>query len=170
MVSSKIYISPLVCGFGVGVLSIIPELKTFACCLLVPAAAFFSLYLNQKINRSEERITSRQAITFGLLTGLFAALFSTSFDILLTFIIRTNDFVQTLPETEKLMKNYNLGPIVEETLKALKMMASDITNKGFSFLYLIATLFSNLLINTIFGLIGGLMGMNFLNRKISGQN
>jgi len=163
--SSKQYISPLVCGFAAAVLSIVPGLTPIACCLIVPVAAFFSLYLDQKINRSNEAITSRQAITFGLLTGLFAALFATCFDVILTLITRTNDFVETLPDTEALMRDYNLGPLVEETIKALKMMANDIKNSGFSVLYLIAMLFSNLFTNTIFGLIGGLLGMNYLNKK-----
>jgi hypothetical protein len=166
----KQYISPFVCGFAAAVLSIIPGLKPVACCFIIPAAAFFSLYLDQKINRTREVITSRRAITVGLLTGLFAALFSTSFDMLLTLITHTNEFVETLPDTEALMKNYNLGPILEETIKALKVMASDIKNSGFSFLYLIAMLFSNLFTNTIFGLIGGLLGMNYLNKRTPGQN
>lgn len=168
--SSKQYISPLVCGFAAGVLSIIPGLKPVACCLIIPTAAFFSLYLNQKINRTSEAITSRQAITFGLLTGLFAALFSTSFDLLLTLITRTNEFVETLPDTEALMRELHLGPFMEETIKALNVMASDIKNSGFSFLYLIAMLFSNLFTNTIFGLIGGLLGMNYLNKRTTGRN
>ncbi len=163
--SSKQYISPLVCGFAAAVLSIIPGLKPITCCLIIPVAAFFSLYLDQKINRSNEAITSRQAITFGLLTGLFAALFSTFFDTFLTLITHTNEFVETLPDTEALMRSYNLGPIMEETIKILKVMAADIKNSGFSVLYLIAMLFSNLFTNTVFGLIGGLLGMNYLNKR-----
>jgi uncharacterized membrane protein len=162
---SNQYISPLVCGFAAAVLSIIPGLKPVACCLMIPAAAFLSLYLDQKIKKNNESITSRRAITFGLLTGLFAALFSTAFDMLLTLITLTNDFVETLPETERLMRGYNLGLFMEETLKALKVMANDIKNSGFSVLYLIAMLFSNLITNAIFGLVGGLLGMNYLNKK-----
>jgi hypothetical protein len=162
---SKQYISPLVCGFGAAVLSIIPGLKPIACCLLVPFAAFFSLYLDQKINRQGEAVTSRKAVTFGLLTGLFAALFSTAFDILLTLVTSTNDFVEALPQTEALIRNYDLGLMAEETIKALKVMASDIKDSGFSGLYVVTILFSNLFTNTIFGLIGGLLGMNYLNKK-----
>lgn len=166
----KKYTSPLVCGFGASVLSIIPELKMLACCLVIPVAALLSLFLDQKINRLNEKIDSRKAITFGLLTGLFAALFATSFDILLTMITRTNDFVQTLPQTESLIREYNLGPIVDDTIKLLKEMISDIKNNGFSGLYAFAMLFSNLVINTLFGLIGGLIGMNYLNKRKINQN
>lgn len=165
--SSKSYISPLVCGFGAAVLSIVPGLKGIACCLIVPLAAFFSLYLDQKINKINMLISSRTAITFGLLTGLFAAVFSTSFDILLTLILRTNEFVQTLPNTEAVIRDFNLGPFIEETLSAFKKMSSDIKNYGFSVLYTIAILFSNLFTHTLFGLIGGLLGMNFLNKQLN---
>jgi hypothetical protein len=55
--------------------------------------------------------------------------------------------------------------MAEETIKALKVMASDIKDSGFSGLYVVTILFSNLFTNTIFGLIGGLLGMNYLNKK-----
>lgn len=165
MNSSKQYIAPLVCGFGAAVLSIVPGLKQVACCLVVPLAAFFSLYLDNKVNKINIPISSRKAITFGLLTGLFAALFATSFDMILTFLTRANEFLETLPDTEALIREYSLGPFIEETLKALRLMAKDIQNTGFSALYFIAILFSNLLTNTIFGLIGSLLGMNYLNKR-----
>lgn len=161
----KQFTAPLVCGFGAAVLSIVPGLKSIACCLLVPLAAIISLYLDQKINNLKEPVSYRKAITFGLLTGLFAATFSTFFDIILTMITRTNDFVETLPDTESLMRNYNLGAFVEETIKALRVMANDIKHSGFSLLYMITILLSNLVTNSVFGLIGGLLGMKYLNKK-----
>jgi hypothetical protein len=162
---TKQYIPPLVCGFSAAVLSTIPGFKELACCLVIPLAAFFSLYLDQKINKIYEVISSRKAITYGLLTGLFAALFATFFDMLMTYATRSNDFVQALPETEAMIKDFNIGPFVEETIKILKTMSSDIRTYGFSGLYLLSMLTSNLITNAIFGLIGGLLGMSYLNKK-----
>jgi len=163
--STKQYYAPLVCGFGAAVLSIVPGLKSITCCFLIPIAAFLSLYLEQKINKTREPISTRKAITAGLLTGLFAAVFSTFFDILLTLITHSNDFVESLYNTESFLSNYNLGVIMDETIKALRYMAADIKSSGFSLLYTVTILFSNLVTNTIFGLIGGLLGMNYLNKR-----
>ena len=163
--TSKKYISPLVCGFGAAVLSIIPGFKAFACCLIVPFAAFFSLLLDRRINKISGKVSSRQAVTFGLLTGLFSALFATAFDILLTFLTHTNDFTSSLPQTEALLRSYNLGTLLEQSMHILKKMAKDINNYGFSTLYTISMLMSNLIINSVFGLIGGLLGTSYINKR-----
>jgi uncharacterized membrane protein len=168
--SSKKYISPLVCGFGASVLSIVPGFKAFACCLIVPLAAFFSLWLDRRINKISDSISSRQAVTFGLLTGLFSALFITAFDILITFLTHSNDFAATLPQTEALLRDYNLGPLLDKSIDILKKMAEDIKDNGFSALYSFAMLISNLMINTVFGLIGGLLGMSYINKRQVNKN
>jgi hypothetical protein len=162
---SKKYMSPLVCGFAAAVLSIVPGFKAFACCLIVPIAAFFSLYLERRINKNSDKISSRQAVTFGLFTGLFAALFATAFDILMTFLTHTNDFTSTLPQTEALLRSYDLGPLLDQSMHILKKMAADIKNYGFSTLYAVSMLMSNLITNSLFGLAGGLVGMSYLNKR-----
>jgi|SRR5690554_3517815 len=169
MNNTKQNIAPFVCGFGAAVLSIVPGLKSFTCCLIVPFAAFFSLFLEKKINKDEQLIDYRKAVTFGLLTGLFSALFSTLFDTLLTLLTHTNDFVVTLPDTLRLISDYQLGLFMDETINVLKSMAEQIKQTGFSAFYTFTILVSNLLINTVFGLIGGLIGMNYLNKKMSQQ-
>jgi hypothetical protein len=168
--NSKKYISPLVCGFSAAVLSIVPGFKAFTCCLIVPLAAFFSLWLDKRINKISGNITSRQAVTFGLLTGLFSALFATAFDILMTFLTHSNDFAVSLPQTEALLRDYNLGPLLDKSIDILKKMVEDIKDNGFSALYSFTMLVSNLMINTVFGLIGGLLGMSYINKRHVNKN
>jgi len=64
------------------------------------------------------------------------------------------------------MQEWNLGPMVNDSLKLMKNMAKQIERTGFSFLYLVMIFFSNFLINSLFGMIGGLLGMNLANRKL----
>lgn len=155
----------LVSGFAASVLTTIPLLKSFACCLIVPAAAFLALLLDQKINHNLERITLKKALLFGFLTGLFATFFITSFDLLMTFITKTNDLIYSLPQTEVMMRQWNLGPLFDESLNLIKQMAADIQTTGFSALYAIMIFFTNFISNSIFGMIGGTIGMAILNRK-----
>jgi hypothetical protein len=161
------FISPLVCGFGAAVLTIVPGLKEIGCCLIIPLAAGLSLYLYQKSNKSTDIIKAKQAVIFGLLTGLFSALFSVFFEVLFIAIFRTNDFVRSLPEMETAFKSFPFiqQSLLDEVFKIYKQMAKDIQTKGFSLsytvYYFIATSFTSL----IFGLLGGLLGMAFINRR-----
>jgi hypothetical protein len=164
--NSKKYLPTLITGFAAAVLTTIPGIKNFSCCLLVPAAAVFSIFLDKKVTRSNEKVNLGKAFGFGFLTGLSATIFITLFEMLLTYFAKTNDFIQNLPQSELLMKQWNLGPLFNESINLMKSMAKDIERTGFSVLYLILIFFSNFLINSIFGMIGGLLGMSLVNRKL----
>ncbi len=155
----------LVSGFAASVLTTIPMLKSFSCCLILPGAAILALFLDRKINRNLEKITIKKALLFGFLTGLFATFFITSLDLLITFITKSNDLIYSLPQTEVMMRQWNLGPLFDESLKIIKQMATDIQTTGFSALYAIMIFFSNFISNSIFGMIGGALGMAILNRR-----
>ncbi|MGQ9644168.1 MAG: hypothetical protein ACUVT3_09960, partial [Ignavibacterium sp.] len=58
-----------------------------------------------------------------------------------------------------------VGPMAEESLKMMKQMGKEIQRTGFSALYLFILFMSNFFTNTIFGTIGGLVGMGLLNKR-----
>lgn len=161
----KKYFPTFITGFAASVLSIVPGIKSFSCCLIVPGAAILALILDQKVNKTSERIRINKAIMFGLMTGLFATFFITALDVLITFITKTNDFVEALPQSETLIGELKLGPMAEESLKMMKQMGKEIQRTGFSALYLFILFMSNFFTNTIFGIIGGLVGMGLLNKR-----
>lgn len=159
------YFPTLVFGFAAAVLTIIPGLRSFACCLIIPAASWLAIYISQRMNNFENGITSSIAFKFGALTGLYAALFSTIIEILMTYILKSNEITQTLPQIEILFSQYNLGGMMDESLKLIHQMADDIEKYGFSLLFTFFLLFNNLLVDIIFGIVGGFIGMAFLNKK-----
>lgn len=161
----KRYLPTFIAGFGAAVLSIVPGIKSFSCCLIVPGAAILALILDQRVNKNSERIAAGKAIMFGLMTGLFATIFITTLDVLITFITKTNDFIEALPQSESLIRELKFGPMAEESLKLMKQMAKQIQKTGFSPLYLFILFISNFITNTIFGIIGGLVGMGLLNKR-----
>lgn len=166
MLSSK-YLPSLVCGFAAAALMIIPEIKNGGYFFIVPLAAVFSLILNKKINNSSDTVSTEDAFIFGIFTGLFTALFMTSFDLIITFFVKTNEFIESLPYIESMIRNLNLGPFMEEFFTQTKEMAKEIRQTGFSFFYLFMILFSNLVTCIIFGMLGGLIGMQYLNKYSS---
>ena len=159
------FISPLVCGFGASVLTVVPGLKEISCCLIIPFAAGLSLYLYQKSNKSVEKISGKQAVIFGLLTGIFSAVFATFFEILFTAIFQANDFVKSLPQIEIAFKSFAPQNLLDEVFKIYKNMARDIQANGFSLSYTIYFLMATSITSLIFGLLGGLIGMAFINRR-----
>lgn len=159
------FISPLVCGFGASVLTIVPGLKEIGCCIIIPFAAGFSLYLYQKSNKSDEPITGKQAVWFGLMTGAFTAVFSTLLEVAFTFILFSNDFVKTLPQVESTFRSFAPQDLLDAVFRIYKKMADDIQTKGFSLSYTIYFFFATLLTSLTFGLIGGLIGMSYINKR-----
>lgn len=163
--NSNKYLPVLVCGFGAAVLTTVPFIKSFSCCLILPAASFGALYLDLRVNKTILPIETKYAIFYGLLTGIVVALFSSAFEILITFVTHSNDFISTLPQTESAMRSLNLGSLIDQTMGLLNKMSTEIVANGFSLLYTIAITFSNIIIDSIFGIIGGVIGMIVINKR-----
>jgi hypothetical protein len=160
------YSPAIVCGFAASVLATVPGIKNFSCCLLIPGAAVFAIFLDKKITRTSEKINISKGVGFGFLTGVVATIFITIFEMLVTYFAKTNDFIQNLPQSELIMRQWNLGPLIDDSLKLMKGMAKQIESSGFSVLYLILIFFSNFIINSLFGMIGGILGVRLANRKL----
>jgi len=163
--NSNKYLPVLVCGFGAAVLTTVPYVKSFSCCLILPAASLGALYLNLRVKNISLPVETKSAIFYGLMTGIIVALFSSFFEILITYITHTNDFVSTLPQTESVMRSMELGNLLDQTMGLLNSMSKEIVTDGFSLLYTIAITFSNIIIDSIFGIIGGVIGMVVINKR-----
>jgi len=70
-----------------------------------------------------------------------------------------------LPQTESLMRSLELGLLLDQTMGLLNKMSKDISVSGFSLLYTVAITFSNIIIDSIFGIIGGVIGMSVINKR-----
>ncbi len=163
--SSKFFLPSLVAGFGAAVLTTVPGVREFGCCLIVPLAVVTAMLLYKKTNKAETAIPIKTGLLIGIFTGLIAALFSTFFDVIITLFTHSNDFVQTLPQTKEVLESFKFGEAAKQTIDLMDGMARQITSTGFSFLYTIFILISNLIVDSIFGLFGGLLGRIIVNRR-----
>ena len=166
---NKKYLPALVCGFGAAVLTTIPGLEGIACCLLAPVASGISIVLYKKSQPGMVKINTGTGILLGFLTAIFAALFASSFEIIITYITRTSDLVTSLPQAESIVKDMNLGPAAEESIELLKKMISEIKINGFSFMYAFLITLTNLITYSIFGVLGGLITTAILNKRSINQ-
>ena len=162
----KKYLSPLIVGFGAGVLSIVPVAKSFGCCLIIPVAAFIALLLDQKANNNYSKIEIKKGLIFGLLTGLYAALFGSFFDFFITFITKNNDIVATYSELQKVITEFPISEALkDEVMSILAGVVESIKNTGFSLLYTLSVLVNNIVLNSVFGMLGGIIGVQILNSR-----
>jgi len=159
------YIPALLCGFGAAVFTTIPGLRNIACCLLVPLAAIIAVYLHKKTARNNLKISTGTGLMLGLFTGIFAALFASLFDVIITYFTMTNDFISSLPESKEIIRDWNLGTLVEESIKLMESMSRDIKSSGFSLLYAVMITISNVLTYSIFGFLGGALGVALINKR-----
>ncbi len=164
---TKKILPSFVAGFAAAVITTVPGVKNIGCCLIVPFAVFLSFFLDEKINHANNIISFKKALAFGVLTGLFTAIFSSFFDLLFTFLTKTNDYVEALPQTEALIRTYKLGTLFDQTISMLELMVKQIKTTGFSLLYMFMIFISNIIIDSIFGLIGGLLSMSYFNKRKS---
>ena len=157
--NNKKYFPSIITGFGAAVISTVPGLKSLMCCLLVPGAAFLAIYLYNKTMGDNQPIKLNKALSYGLITGLVAAFFTTFFDLLITFLTHSNELVTGLSQTEEIVNQYKLGPLF------MKEMVKEIKSTGFSPLYAVFITIGNFLVLSIFGMLGGLVGMAILNKR-----
>lgn len=164
----KKYLPSLVCGFSAGVLQIVPLVKSFSCCLVLPLAAFFALILEQKSTNNFDIISAKKAVMIGLFTGLFAALFGSFLEILITFITKQNDIIITFPELQKMVGNFPVTEdIKKEVLLLFQNVRNDILTTGFSWLYSFSLVVNDFFIDILFGITGGLIGSQIINNRIN---
>ena len=164
----KKYLPVLVTGFAAGVLHVVPIVKGLTCCLVVPVAAYFAIVLYQKSNNNFEQIDLKKGATLGILTGVIAAIFGSFFDIAITLITKNNDILNSF---NQLTETIDMFPFPQETkdevLNLMQTVVTSIRETGFSLLYSTSIFVNNLIVNPIFGLIGGLVGTKILNSKNS---
>ncbi len=92
----------------------------------------------------------------GLLTGIYAALFGSFFDIFITLVTKNNDIIAVFHEMGNLIDNFPVSPeIKEEVLNMLSNVVNDIKATGFSWLYTLSIFINNIVLNSIFGVVGG---------------
>lgn len=167
----KKYISAFISGFGAGVLQIVPTVKNFSCCLIIPVASYIAIILERRASGSTERMSTKRGLMIGLVTGLYAALFGSLFEILITFITHSNDFIFAFSELQKAMNQIPLDETLKkEVLTMIGKVAQDIQSTGFSVLYTFSIIINNFIINPIFGMIGGIISVQIINSRINSDD
>lgn len=160
----KKFLAPLICGFSIGVIQNVPIFGSFSCCILLPLAAYYSLILDQKANKNSDYIPYTKGLLFGFLTGVFAALIGSAIDITLTLIFKSNSFSMMVNDFIRTLQDFPLEAQLKKQMADMLIKAKeDIALHGFSFFYTFSMTIDQLFVNSIFGSIGGLIGVKIIN-------
>ncbi len=158
MTGLKKYYAPLIVGLAAGVLGIVPLVKVLSCCLIVPLASFFSLLLDEKANGITGKTEISKGVIFGLLTGLTAAFFTYSLDLLITFIVKSNDLVAAMATLPEMLENYPVDQAQkQEIMRLFEGISTDISENGFSVFYAVVYFVYYFLLYPMLGMVGGII-------------
>ncbi len=156
----------IVAGMIIGIVEVIPLIKSLTCCILVPFAVYYALTLEVKGNKKSEPFTLGEGVRIGILTGIFGAFTAVLLDSFLTFVLKTNDFVVAFPQMEAFIQSFGMPEDAkQEVLAMLRSIVEEIKTTGISLIYSFSMLTSNLIFNMILGIIGGLISVRFANKK-----
>jgi hypothetical protein len=70
-----------------------------------------------------------------------------------------------LEQTEEMMQELKLGKLIDASMELMRSMVTEIRATGFSALYTVMITISNFFIFSVFGMLGGLLGMAVLNKR-----
>jgi hypothetical protein len=136
----------------------------------MPLAAYLSIILDRKSSGDTGKMDMKRGAMLGLLTGVYAAAFGTSLEILITFITKNNEIVAAYPELTRLLNDFPIAEAMkQEILTMLSSLINEIQTTGFSLFYSFTILFSNFIIDPVFGTLGGMIGVQIVNSKISDE-
>lgn len=152
-------IPALVGGSIIGVLSTIPVLAlgNCFCCMWILVGGAFSAVLYKRSLPDQSLMTAGDGAVQGLIAGIFGALFGT----LLGYILMV--FTDYRPEQEFLKMFIENS---EDVPSEFEDMIDEIKNyEVLSMTSAVLKLIGSLIIDTLFGILGGLLGVGFSKTK-----
>lgn len=153
------FLTSLISGFSIAVISVIPILQIGTCCLFAPLIGTFAVFLfNSQVEKKYNyTIKNFDGIIMGLMIGLIAGIFESFFQTLLILVSKTNPIEEALIQLQNYLPNSTPPDIIEE-------LSREIEQNRFSFLLSLIILLNSSIIYSIFSSIGGLIGISYLRK------
>ncbi|MBN2414987.1 DUF4199 domain-containing protein [bacterium] len=151
---------PALVGGGVmAILSTVPiiSLGNCLCCLWILAGGALAAYMYSRELPGDVSISGGDGAVTGLLAGIFGALFAS----ILGYLFMSMGDAEILNRVfENVLRDRSdLSPEVDELMRSLR------EGERLSPLYMVAGLFFSLIINAVFGTLGGLIGASMFKKK-----
>jgi len=153
-------IPALIGGSVIGILSTVPiiNMGNCLCCMWILLGGFIGTYFYWRELPPGHELSSGEGAVIGLLSGIFGALFGTLLGYFFMAVVGFNpgqEFLQSILESRG-----DLSPEIEEFLKEFQMRG------GLHPFFITIGLFFALVVDSVFGAVGGIIGAAILRKKV----
>ncbi len=154
--------------------SAIPYLSLIncACCAGIMLGGLASVYFYlRSLPPDEPPLQSKHGLILGAFAGIFGALFETVATVIIIKVLSKGYFDQIYVEIQKNITDMesqgkDVPKLLTQIQDALTMLTQEISENGFSLVLTILMLVFNTMKDVLFGLLGGLIGIAVLQKKI----
>jgi len=144
------------------IISVVPFLNfiNLACCAgIMLGGASGAIYYNTQLKHTGQKITMKDGVSIGILSGLLSAIIVVIFTTLLSMFVNQNP----IPEIYKIFEQYgwNIQPDAE---RFLQKISDEYNHTGFSLTITLITLVIDLISYPLFGALGGMLTVTILGK------
>lgn len=157
-------ITPIIYGTAtmtlIAMLPVLSFINIF-CCAGIIAGGFVGVYTYWKqVKDTGATVTTKDGGMIGILCGILSAVFVTGFGLLISLFSNSNPMIDVMSSFDEL--GFQMPP---EMTQYLEKFSDEFNEHGFSPTITIFSFISNMILYPLFGSIGAILGVQFLNKK-----
>lgn len=158
-------ITPIINGTAVMTLiAVFPVLNLINvfCCAGIILGGYAGVYTYWKqLQNTGLSLTTKDGGMIGILCGILSAVFVTGFGLLLSLFSETNPMLEIMKTFDDI--GFQMPP---EMSQYLDKFSNEYNEHGFSPTITLFSFISNIILYPLFGSIGAILGVSYLNKKI----
>jgi len=143
---------------AISVLPFINFINLFFCSGIMLGGLAGVFIYNKQLEGTQLNLTSKDGVMIGIMCGILSGILVSSFNFLFMLIAKHNPIDETLV----FFKDVSLPP---EIMVQMNKFSDEFNRYGFSPTISIVSLFSNLIIYPLFGMIGAVIGVTIIKKK-----
>lgn len=153
---------PIVYGtFIMTAISILPLINVINlfCCAGIMLGGLAGVFIyNKQLTGTELKLTSKDGVMIGVLCGILSGILVAVFNFVVMVVSKHNP----IDEMMTILDKFSLPP---EVIQEMNKFSEEYNNYGFSPTISLVSIFSNLVIYPLFGMIGAVLGVTIINKK-----
>lgn len=157
-------ITPIIYGTAVMTLiAVFPVLNLINvfCCAGIILGGYAGVYTYWKqLQNTGQALTTKDGGMIGILCGILSAVFVTGFGLLLSLFSETNPMLEIMSTFDDI--GFQMPP---EMSQYLDKFSNEYNEHGFSPTITLFSFISNIVLYPLFGSIGAILGVSYLNKK-----
>ncbi|MFA5404373.1 MAG: hypothetical protein WC358_05520 [Ignavibacteria bacterium] len=143
---------------SISILPFINFINLFFCSgIMLGGLAGVYIY-NKQLSGTQIKLMSKDGVMIGILCGILSGILVSAFNFIFMLISKNNPIDETL----SFLKDFSMPP---EIMVQMNKFSDEFNKYGFSPTISVVSLFSNLIIYPLFGMIGAVLGVTIINKK-----